>query len=221
MSVSRTLLPSPRLRRSTQLLSGLVLFGVSLALLVVADLGLAPWDVFHQGIARSLDLRLGGVVVVVSLLVLVLWIPLRERPGLGTLANAILVGVVFEISIGLIGETSALLGRWALLVGAIVLNAIATGMYVGAGLGPGPRDGLMTAIAARGFTIRLVRTGLEASVLVAGWLLGGSVGLGTVAFAFLIGPLVHRTLPHFTIAASTPIATGIGSGSRSDEFCSE
>jgi uncharacterized membrane protein YczE len=202
MSVSRTLLPSPRLRRSTQLLSGLVLFGVSLALLVVADLGLAPWDVFHQGIARSLDLRLGGVVVVVSLLVLVLWIPLRERPGLGTLANAILVGVVFEISIGLIGETSALLGRWALLVGAIVLNAIATGMYVGAGLGPGPRDGLMTAIAARG-------------------LLGGSVGLGTVAFAFLIGPLVHRTLPHFTIAASTPIATGIGSGSRSDEFCSE
>lgn len=193
------LLPAPRVRRLTQLTIGLVLFGVSLAMLVAADLGLDPWDVFHQGIAETLDIRLGVVVVATSFVVLALWIPIRERPGIGTLMNAVLVGTVFELTIGLIGDPSSLPGRWALLGGAILLNAVATGLYVGAGLGPGPRDGLMTGIAKRGHSIRAVRTGIEATVLALGWLLGGTVGLGTVIFAVAIGPLVHVFLPMCTI----------------------
>lgn len=193
------LLPAPRVHRLTQLTLGLVLFGVSLAMLVAADLGLDPWDVFHQGIAETLELRLGLVVVATSFVVLALWIPLRERPGIGTLMNAVLVGLVFELTIGVIGDPSSLPGRWALLGVAILLNAVATGMYVGAGLGPGPRDGLMTGLADRGHSIRAVRTGIEATVLGLGWLLGGTVGLGTVIFAAAIGPLVHVFLPMFTI----------------------
>ena len=199
MPLADTLLPAPRVHRFVQLNAGLVLFGVSLAMLVVADLGLSPWDVFHQGVARTFELRLGFVVVATSLCVLLLWIPLRERPGLGTVMNAFVVGIVFEASIGFFDDPDSSLVRWTLLVSGIVLNAIATGMYVGAGLGPGPRDGLMTALAARGHTIRLVRTGIEATVLAIGWLLGGSVGVGTVVFALSIGPLVHRALPYFTI----------------------
>jgi len=197
--LSDAVLPEPRLRRLIQLVVGLVLFGVSLAMLVSADLGLDPWDVFHQGVARTGNIRLGVVVVSTSLVVLTLWRPLRQRPGIGTIMNAVLVGIVFEATIPLLGEPSSLIWRWILLAGAITVNAIGTGMYVGAGLGPGPRDGLMTGIAARGYPIRLVRTGIEVVVLVAGWLLGGSVGLGTVAFALAIGPLVHITLPLFTI----------------------
>lgn len=197
--LSDAVLPEPRLRRLIQLIVGLVLFGVSLAMLVSADLGLDPWDVFHQGVARTGNIRLGVVVVSTSLVVLTLWRPLRQRPGIGTIMNAVLVGIVFEATIPLLGEPSSLIWRWILLAGAITVNAIGTGMYVGAGLGPGPRDGLMTGIAARGYPIRLVRTGIEVVVLVAGWLLGGSVGLGTVAFALAIGPLVHITLPLFTI----------------------
>ena len=193
------LLPEPRARRFTQLTVGLVLFGVSLAMLVGADLGLDPWDVFHQGVAETWGIRLGVVVVATSFVVLALWIPLRERPGIGTVMNAVLVGTVFELTIDLIGEPSSLPGRWGLLVGAILLNAVATGMYVGAGLGPGPRDGLMTGIANRGYSIRTVRTGIEATVLIFGWLLGGTVGLGTLIFAVAIGPLVHIFLPMFTI----------------------
>jgi len=204
--VSAAVLPSPRLRRLIQLLFGLVLFGVSLAMLVSADLGLDPWDVLHQGIARTSGIRLGVVVVATSLTVLTLWLPLKQRPGIGTISNAVLVGVVFEATIALLAEPSSLIWRWILLAAAITLNAIGTGLYVGAGLGPGPRDGLMTGIAGRGYPIRRVRTGIEVAVLAAGWLLGGSVGLGTVAFALAIGPLVHITLPLFTIATTpTPI----------------
>lgn len=176
------------------------MFGFSLALLVTANLGLDPWDVFHQGVARTLDQRLGVVVVATSVAVLFLWLPLKQRPGVGTIANAIVVGVVFEASIALLPDVLAIPSRIAILVAAICLNAIATGLYVGAGLGPGPRDGLMTGLAARGWTLRRVRTGIEASVLAVGWLLGGSVGVGTVLFAFAIGPLVHVTLPFFTIS---------------------
>ena len=204
--VSAAVLPSPRLRRLIQLLFGLVLFGVSLAMLVSADLGLDPWDVLHQGIARTSGIRLGVVVVATSLTVLTLWLPLKQRPGIGTISNAVLVGVVFEATIAVLAEPSSLIWRWILLAAAITLNAIGTGLYVGAGLGPGPRDGLMTGIAGRGYPIRRVRTGIEVAVLAAGWLLGGSVGLGTVAFALAIGPLVHITLPLFTIATTpTPI----------------
>ena len=199
MSAIGVVLPHPRARRLVQLRLGLVLFAVSLALLVTADLGLDPWDVFHQGLSRTFGIRLGTVVVVASLAVLVLWIPLRQRPGLGTVLNALLVGVVFEVAIAVLGDVDSSFTRWATLRAAITLNAVATGMYVGAGLGPGPRDGLMTGIANRGHSIRLVRTGIELGALAVGVLLGGSVGIGTVVFAVSIGPLVHLTLPVFTI----------------------
>lgn len=191
---------------------GLVLFGFSLALLVVADLGLDPWDVFHQGLARTLDQRLGLVVIATSLVVLALWVPLRERPGIGTIANAVMVGAVFEASISVLPEVDGLVSRVGLLVAGILLNALATGLYVGAGLGPGPRDGLMTGLAARGMSIRLVRTGIEVTVLIIGWLLGGSVGVGTVLFALAIGPLVQVALRFLTIPAP-----GTGSGSSSPD----
>lgn len=191
--------PQPRIRRLLSLGAGLILFGFSLALLVSADLGLDPWDVFHQGLAETLSLRLGVAVVGTSLFVLMLWIPLRQPPGIGTLANALLVGVIFEASIAILPDVSSLLGRFGLLFAAVGLNAIGTGLYIGAGLGPGPRDGLMTGLAARGLPLRVVRTGIEITVLVIGWLLGGSVGIGTLVYAFGIGPLVHVTLPFFTI----------------------
>ncbi len=193
--------PQPRLKRLVFLTVGLVLFGFSLALLVSAELGLDPWDVFHQGLAETLGLRLGVAVVGTSLLVLLLWIPLRQPPGIGTLANAVAVGVVFEASIAVLPEVSSLVARSGLLVGAILLNAVGTGLYIGAGLGPGPRDGLMTGLAARGLPLRVVRTGIEVTVLVIGWLLGGTVGIGTVLFAVTIGPLVHITLPLLTIGS--------------------
>lgn len=193
--------PQPRLKRLVSLSVGLVLFGFSLALLVSAELGLDPWDVFHQGLAETLGLRLGVAVVGTSLVVLLAWIPLRQPPGIGTLANAVAVGVVFEASIAILPEVSSLVARFALLVGAIVLNAIGSGLYIGAGLGPGPRDGLMTGLAAKGLPLRVVRTGIEVSVLAVGWLLGGTVGIGTVLFAVTIGPLVHITLPMLTITS--------------------
>jgi uncharacterized membrane protein YczE len=181
-------------------------------MLVTAELGLDPWDVFHQGLARTFDVRLGPVVVLTSVAVLMLWIPLRERPGLGTVLNAVLVGLIFEGAIivvdAVLGDVGSTAARWAILASAIALNAIATGMYVGAGLGPGPRDGLMTGLARRGHSIRLVRTSIEVTVLGIGWLLGGRVGVGTVVFAVSIGPLVHLALPIFTIDRAAPERRG-------------
>jgi uncharacterized membrane protein YczE len=201
MSATTSILPAPRLRRMAQLLTGLVMFGVSLAMLVTADLGLDPWDVFHQGLAVTFNVRLGAVVVVTSIAVLVLWWPLRQRPGIGTILNAVLVGVVFEVTIAILGDLDTTATRWAMLGAATATNAVATGLYVGAGLGPGPRDGLMTGLADRGHSISRVRTSIEVGVLILGWLLGGSVGIGTVVFALSIGPLVQLTLPAFTIAS--------------------
>lgn len=194
--------PEPRTARLVSLSVGLVLFGFSLALLVSAGLGLDPWDVFHQGVAETFGLRLGGVVIGTSLVVLLLWIPLRQPPGIGTLANAVAVGAVYEASIAVLPDVDGLGPRFGLLVAAIVLNAIGTGLYIGAGLGPGPRDGLMTGLAARGLPLRVVRTGIEVTVLVVGWLLGGTVGIGTVLYAVAIGPLVQITLPRMTITAA-------------------
>jgi uncharacterized membrane protein YczE len=188
----------PLWARSAQLLLGLVLFGISLALLVRSRLGLDPWDVLHQGLARRTTLAIGTWSILVGAVVLALWIPLRQRPGIGTVCNVVLVGLVLDATLHVLPVPQTLGARWGCLVAGIVMNAVATGAYVGAGLGPGPRDGLMVGLAARGHSIRMVRTLIEVTVLTAGVLLGGTVGIGTVVFAVSIGPLVHIALPRFT-----------------------
>lgn len=190
------------LARVARLYLGLAGFGVSIALLVRARLGLDPWDVLHQGIARHLGVPIGWVVTGVSGIVLLAWIPLRQRPGFGTVSNAIVVGLVADQALTVIPSPRALAVRLATLAGAIGLNAVSTACYIGAGLGPGPRDGLMTGLARRGYSIRVVRSAIEVTVLVAGMLLGGSVGIGTVAYALSIGPLVHLLLPRLRLSTT-------------------
>ncbi|WP_016816933.1 membrane protein YczE [Salinispora arenicola] len=188
-------------RRLTQLYAGLTLYGVSMALLIRSGLGLDPWDVFHQGLAGHTGLSFGTVTIAVGTLVLLLWIPLRQRPGLGTVSNVVVVGLVVDATLALLPADLPLATRTALLVGGIVANGTATGLYLGARLGPGPRDGLMTGFVARQprFSIRLVRTTIEVAVLGLGWLLGGTVGPGTVAYALSIGPLTQFVLPRVTV----------------------
>ena len=202
------LLPVPadqRARRFVQLYLGLVLYGVGTALLVRSELGLDPWDVLHQGTARLTGMTIGISTVAWSALVLLLWIPLRQRPGLGTVSNAILIGLAVDAVLLLIPDLDALVWRSASLAGGVLAIGVATGAYIGAGMGPGPRDGLMTGLAARGHSIRMVRTGLEVAVLAVGWLLGGTVGIGTLIFALSIGPLAHVTIPAFTIGKAEPV----------------
>ena len=187
--------PDRRPRRAVQLLAGLVLYGVSTALFVLAALGLDPWGVFQQGLSRTVGMQLGTWSIIVSAVVLLLWIPLRQRPGVGTVANAVVVGLVINAVLDVAPAPHGLPARVALMLSAVALNGVATGLYIGAGLGPGPRDGLMTGLAARGHSIRAVRTGIEVTVLTAGWLLGGTVGVGTLVYAALIGPIVHVTIP--------------------------
>jgi uncharacterized membrane protein YczE len=180
------------------LLAGLWLYGLGAALQVRSRLGLDPWDVFHQGLAAHVGRSIGTVVIIIGLLVLVLWIPLRQRPGFGTLANVVLVGTALNVSLSWLPEPSLLPVRIGELVAGIALGGVATGMYIGAHLGPGPRDGLMTGLARRsGRSIRLVRTAIELTVLVGGWALGGTVGVGTVAYAVSIGPLAQLFLRVF------------------------
>ncbi|HEY5693495.1 MAG TPA: hypothetical protein VIR14_03225 [Gaiellaceae bacterium] len=190
--------------RLAQLLGGLVLYGISSSLLVLAGLGLDPWDVFHQGLARHTPFAIGTWAILVGVAVLLLWIPLRQRPGIGTLCNVVLVGATMDLVLGHVHAPHALVARIACLVVGVFLNGVATGAYIGAGLGPGPRDGLMTGLAARGHSIRIVRTGLEVTVLVTGWLLGGTVGAGTVLYALSIGPLAHVFIPLFAHGRPTP-----------------
>jgi len=188
-------------RRITQLLVGLTLYGVSMAMMVRSTLGLDPWDVFHAGIASHVPLTFGQVTIVVGALVLLLWVPLRQWPGLGTVANVVVIGLAADAGLALIPAPESLWARVPLLVFGIVLNGIAGGLYIGSQLGPGPRDGLMTGFARRsGLSIRLVRTTIELVVLAVGWLLGGPVGLGTVLYAVSIGPLVQFFLPRLTVA---------------------
>src|SRR5512145_3100589 len=164
-------------QRLVQLYSGLVLYGVSLALMVRAGLGLDPWDVFHQGLADRLPLTFGQVVIVVGALVLLAWIPLRQRPGLGTISNVFVIGLAVDAALALLPAPEPMAWRIAFLVAGVVLNGVATAAYIGARLGPGPRDGLMTGLVARtGRSVRLIRTSIELSVLATGWLLGGTVG---------------------------------------------
>jgi uncharacterized membrane protein YczE len=193
-----------RPRRWLQLFGGLLVYGFSAALLIEAALGIDPWDVLHQGISRNTGISIGTVTIGVGVLVLLGWIPLKQRPGLGTVANAIVIGLAMDLSLNLLPTPDVTAARVVFLGLGIVFNGIATGLYIGAGMGPGPRDGLMTGIAARGHSIRVVRTGLEVTVLALGWALGGNVGIGTVAYALLIGPIAHVTIPAFTIAGAQP-----------------
>ena len=187
-------------RRLLQLFIGLLLYGASMALMLRAALGLDPWDVFHQGLATQADLSIGKVVNLVGLAVLLLWIPLKQRPGIGTVANVILIGTAMDLTLSVLPAIEGLALQVAALLFSVVANGIAGALYIGAGLGPGPRDGLMTGLARRtGWSLRLVRTGIELTVLGGGWLLGGTVGVGTLLYAFTIGPLVQIFLPMVTI----------------------
>lgn len=190
-------------RRGTQLLGGLVLYAASMALLVHAGLGNMPWDVLTQGISRHTGLSFGTITLLTSVVVLACWIPLRQRPGVGTIANVLVIGLLvdpFLAGLDRLPDPLPLAVRIAMVVVGIVLNALATGLYVGARLGPGPRDGLMTGLVARtGRSVRLVRTSIEVVVVAAGWALGGTVGLATVAYAVGVGPLVHVFLSRLTV----------------------
>jgi uncharacterized membrane protein YczE len=176
---------------------GLTLFGISLGMIVEADLGLAPWDVFHQGLADRIGLSLGTTIVLTSFVVLTFWIPLRELPGVGTISNAVLIGLIVDLTTEVLPDISRLGPRWSLLIVGIALNGVASGMYIGARLGAGPRDGLMTGLARRGHSIRVVRTSLEVGVFSIGIVLGGSFGAGTIIFTLSIGPLAHLFIPIF------------------------
>jgi uncharacterized membrane protein YczE len=192
-------------RRLTQLAVGLTLYGFAMAMLIRAGLGLDPWDVFHYGIAEHLPVSFGTVVIIVGALVLLLWIPLRQWPGLGTIANVVVIGLATDAGLAVLEAPEAMAARVALLLGGIALNGLAGALYIGSQLGPGPRDGLMTGLVMRtGGSVRLVRTALELTVLVVGWLMGGVVGVGTVLYAVLIGPAVQAFLPLVTVPIDVP-----------------
>jgi uncharacterized membrane protein YczE len=201
------MLPGPQdrlLRRLVQLYAGLVLYGFSAALILLSGLGNVPWDVLHQGLANHTGIGTGVWVCVVGALLLLLWIPLRQRPGLGTVSNVIVLGLVLQAMVDAFGTPDAAAARVALLVGGIVLNGVATGLYIGARFGPGPRDGLMTGIAARGHSLRAVRTAIELTVLASGVALGGTAGIGTIAYALAIGPLAKVFVPLLEVPQRDP-----------------
>jgi len=192
-------------RRLPQLLLGLWLYGVSLGLMVRGGDGVAPWDVLHLGIVKHSGLDLGTVLVVMSFVVLLLWIPLREKPGIGTIANSLLIGPSTDATLAVVHHPANQLLRAGLMIGGIALCAVATAMYIGAQFGRGPRDGLMTGLVRRtGLSIRLIRTALEVSVVVVGLILGGPIGIGTVLFALTIGPLTQRFLPFWVVELPVP-----------------
>lgn len=183
-------------RRLPQLLGGLTLYGVSMGLMIRSGLGLDPWDVLHDALSRRTGWTFGTITAVIGALVLLCWIPLRQRPGVGTVANILVIAVAVDVALAVIPSPSPLVLRIVLLVAGVVLNGLATATYIGVRLGPGPRDGLMTGFTARtGLSIRLVRTAIELTVLATGWLLGGTVGLGTVVYALAIGPVTQAFLP--------------------------
>ena len=187
-------------RRILQLLIGLILYATSMAMQIRGALGLNPWDALHEGLTEQTPLSFGVITAVTGVVVLLLWIPLRQPPGIGTVANVLVIAVVVDRALAVIPVAAGLPARTALLVGGIVLNGVATATYVGARLGPGPRDGLMTGLAGRtGWSVRLVRSGIEVTVLAAGLLLGGTVGVGTVLYALTIGPLTQAFLPLLTV----------------------
>jgi len=186
---------APILRAAPRLLAGLVTCGTSVALMVTADLGLGPWDVLHQGISRRVGISIGIATILVGATVLMMWFPLKERPGIGTITNVLVIGTTVDVALSLLSTPSALWQRWLMLLVAVPLLSVGVGLYLGAGLGPGPRDGVMTGLARRGLPIGVARTGIEMTALTLGWLLGGTVGLGTIYIAAGIGPMVHVTVP--------------------------
>ena len=186
---------------------GLAFFGLGIGTIITAELGLAPWDIFHQGVSDKLGISIGWVIVMTGVAIMALWIPLRQRPGLGTVLNAVEIGLVVNLVLPLLPETELLVPRVAYLVFGLLAMGAGSGLYIGAGLGAGPRDGLMLGLAARGISVRLARTTIEATVVVAGLALGGSIGIGTIAFTFGIGPLVQVFLPIFDVRGDVEAAT--------------
>jgi uncharacterized membrane protein YczE len=210
-SPRRTLTGRRLPHRLIQLYAGLALYGISMALIIRSALGNMPWDVLHQGLAGRLGWSLGTVTIVVGALVLLAWIPLRQRPGVGTVSNVVVIGVAVDAALAVVPAPSSLVWRVALLAAGVLLNAVATAAYIGVHLGPGPRDGLMTGLVRRtGGSVRLVRTSIEVAVVATGWLLGGTLGIGTVVYAVAIGPLVQVLLPRLSLSpASTPTRTAV------------
>jgi uncharacterized membrane protein YczE len=210
-SPRRTLTGRRLPHRLITLYAGLALYGISMALIIRSALGNMPWDVLHQGLAGRLGWSLGTVTIVVGALVLLAWIPLRQRPGVGTVSNVVVIGVAVDAALAVVPAPSSLVWRVGLLVAGVLLNAVATAAYIGVHLGPGPRDGLMTGLVRRtGGSVRLVRTSIEVAVVATGWLLGGTLGIGTVVYAVAIGPLVQVLLPRLSLSpASTPTRTAV------------
>jgi uncharacterized membrane protein YczE len=202
-----SLIPQPRARRLVRLYAGLTLYGISDGMLLLAGLGVDPWDVLQQGLSRRIGLGVGTWAIIVGAAVLLLWLRLRQRPGFGTASNVIVIGAVIDLVLALVPAPHGLAVRGVVLIAGVLLNGIATGAYIGAGLGPGPRDGLTTGLASRGHSIRVVRTCIELAVLAVGWLLGGTVGVGTVFYALAIGPLAHFFIPR--LAIDRPRETGV------------
>jgi uncharacterized membrane protein YczE len=198
-------------RRTLQLFVGLILYGVSMALMVESGLGLNPWDVLHQGLSRTLGLSIGTVVIIIGAVVLLLWIPLRQKPGFGTIANIFVIGLAIDAALSVLPSVADLPMRITFLTAGVLLNGLATGMYLGSRLGPGPRDGLMTGLHGRfpRLSLRVVRAGIELLVLGTGFLLGGTVGVGTVVYALAIGPLAQFFIPRCTVRLA--VAEPVGS----------
>ena len=205
-------------RRLPRLLIGIPVLGFGIALTLVPRLGVSPYDVLHQGLAKQTGLSFGTVVIGVGLAILLLWIPLRQRPGIGTVVNTLTVGLVIDVALHVLPEPDLLAARIALLLAGVAVTALGMGLYIGAGLGPGPRDGLMTGIAAKGFPLWAVRTVLEVTALLAGWALGGNVGVGTVVFAFSIGPLGHFFLArlHLGDLSAGDVSPDLGPGTAGE-----
>ena len=192
-------------RRLIQLYAGLALYGASMALIIRSTLGNMPWDVLHQGLAGRIGWTIGAVSILVGALVLLAWIPLRQRPGLGTVSNVVVIGLAVDAVLAVVPAPDALALRIGLLAAGVLLNAVATAAYIGVHFGPGPRDGLMTGLVRRtGGSVRLVRTSIEVAVVLTGWLLGGTLGLGTVVYALAIGPLVQVLLPRLSVSPASP-----------------
>ncbi|MEX2504724.1 MAG: hypothetical protein WD378_07730 [Egicoccus sp.] len=193
-------------RRLPRLLLGLALCGLGIATMVAAELGLGPWDVLHQGLSRMTGIPIGTVGIGVGVLVLLVWLPLHERPGVGTVLNVLVIGIVIDVTLLWLQTPEPAWQRWAYMLAGPVLFGIGSGFYLGTGLGAGPRDGIMTGLARCGLPVGAARAAIEVSVLLLGWVLGGTVGVGTIVFAATIGPIVHVTLPRLRMAEAPPAA---------------